>query len=555
MRFLPFPLPDGLPISLWFFVVTAIVYLLQRFPLTGVFLMIVGAAFWSVVLVNLGMAGIVLEVVTRRVSLLWLLLPALYLGGFYLAWANDQRLMARVSADTVRFNEGKSLAFDPLRQDLVIERSDDGLGLGAAEFLQGHGLARVFDGNGRVHLIGAAETCKFLGDKPGLQSAGIHSQWITRPGPRRYSRSSTGFCIITMPGTPDRPVVRIREQQVKPDYGRLPVTLREYVATDEASGASASVRVGRASPLRRFPGPVMGCALNSGAPSWECFAGFLRRTVPVLPGMPEYGGGGPVLAKMLGLEPDENLAARAIGPERFRPLADRADAEQVGKELAVLEKLLADPTAPMRDSWFRHLPNKPEVLVPYAARIFAALRTLEGADIRGRDQGRNLWDLAAALPDDALAPHRQEMLQWLRPSTAKPWTVASSLIYHRLDAARPEEREILLQRMESREGDLELAKKVCRLGADAPGDARQRLLALWRRLGESKNRAERPSEHVPLYFALARLGLKGEAGQVEQRYFGTTYSAIWDRVGPETPAEICDLSRNDLQNWLRGLKT
>ncbi len=556
MRFLPYSLPDGLPVSLWFFAVTAIVYLLQRFPFTGVFLMIVGAAFWSVVLINLGMAGIVLEAVTRRVSLLWLLLPVLYLGGFYLAWAHDQKMLARVSVDTARFNAGKSLAFDPERQDLVIGRSEDGLGLGVAEFLRDHGLARVFDDNGRVHLIGTGETCKFLADKPGLRSAGIHSQWITRPGPRRYRPSSTGFCIIAMPGTPDKPVVRVTERQIKPDYGRLPVVLREYVATDEASRGTVAVRTGRASPLRRFPGPVLGCALNSGAPSWECFAGFLRKTAtPVLPDMPQYGGGAPVLARMLGLEPNEDLAAHAIGPERFRPMADRVDAEQVDKELVVLEKLLADPTAPMWDPWFHHLPNKPEVLVPYAGRIFDALRRLEGADVRGRDQGRNLWELAAALPDAALAPHRAEMLRWLNPSTAKPWTVASYQIYRRLDAVLPEEREILLQRMESREGNLELAKKICRLGADAPADAKRRLLTLWRRLGEAAHGEDRPSEHVPLYFALARMGLKSEAGKVEQRYFGPTYAAIWDRITPETPAETCDMSSNDLNNWLRGLRT
>jgi len=47
-------LPNGWPWSLWFLVATLVLYLLQRFPLTGVFLMVVGAAFWSVVLVNLG---------------------------------------------------------------------------------------------------------------------------------------------------------------------------------------------------------------------------------------------------------------------------------------------------------------------------------------------------------------------------------------------------------------------------------------------------------------------------------------------------------------------
>ena len=61
MRFTLPDLPAGWPWSLWFFAITLIVYLLQRFPLTGVFLMVVGAAFWSVVLINLGVVGIGFE--------------------------------------------------------------------------------------------------------------------------------------------------------------------------------------------------------------------------------------------------------------------------------------------------------------------------------------------------------------------------------------------------------------------------------------------------------------------------------------------------------------
>ena len=48
-------------------------------------------------------------------------------------------------------------------------------------------------------------------------------------------------------------------------------------------------------------------------------------------------------------------------------------------------------------------------------------------------------------------------------------------------------------------------------------DVKRRLLALWHKRGEAtgRNNGERPSDHVPLYFTLARMGLKDEAGRVD----------------------------------------
>ena len=94
------------------------------------------------------------------------------------------------------------------------------------------------------------------------------------------------------------------------------------------------------------------------------------------------------------------------------------------------------------------------------------------------------------------------------------------------------------------------------MGARAPDDAKRRLLALWHVKGkEAAERSvdKRPMDHVMLYFTLARMGLKSEAGKVEQRYFGPTFLAIWNEVTPETHAELCSGSINDISNHFRKL--
>ena len=557
MRWLPFSLPKGWPVSLWFFVITAILFLLQWFPYTGVFLMIVGAAFWSILLINLGMAGLIFEAITGRVRILWLLIPALYLGGYYWAYSNDRDMLAVASQETVRFNVGKSLAFDPDRQDLLVQVSEDGLGMSAATLTQSFGLPRAFDSHGRVHMVGTSESCELVRDKPVFLSAGIQAHAITRQGPSRWTRKSTGFCSIFVPGKPDKPTVRITEKATETRHGRLPVTLRDFIARDEASSATAVVRMGRAGPLKRFPMPVMGCALNSAAPSWGCFAGFMRDTVQLLPDMPRYSSGAPIVARMLGLKPSDDLAAHAIGPERFKPMADRADAELAAKELAVLEAILADPLAPLEGDGFMHLRNKPEVLAPYADRMFEALGILQRSDVRGSRSGGELWRLVAVLPEEALAPHRALMAAWMTPGAMRPWTDQTWQIFARLDVADPVQREIMLTKLEDPRGDIatNLLPAFCRMGASAPQDAKNRLLAVWRARGAvaQERGGHRGYDHVQLYLALARMGLKQQAGKIEQRYMGPTFAGIWNEVTPATPADICDLSTHDLSNRYRKL--
>ena len=552
----PFHLPDGWPWSIWFFVITLAVYLLQRFPLTGVFLMIVGGAFWSIILVNLGMGGIIVEAVTGKVSPLWLALPALYFGGYYLAYASDQRSFARLAAQTAKFNAGKGLEFHPERQDLVVDQRGDGLGFQARDMVDQYGLARAFGSDGRAWVIGTADTCKLINSDRAFMSAGIQGHMITRMGPRRYQTVSTGFCMVMMPGTPDRPVMRITQQQQNGKTGLLDYITTAITARDESSGRSTTVRHVRAAPLRRFPMPVMGCALNSGAPAWQCFHGFMRHEqTPVNSGLSRYSSGAPIIAEALGLKRDNDYAPRAIGPERFQPIADRIDAEKTAKELALLERMLANPTEHVRDGWFHHLPNRPTVVEPYAERIFAALETLQRSDAKDSENGRNLWRLVAVMSDDALAPYRAQITDWLRPGNARPWTVREDNIYERLDASHPVDREIMLNRLETERGDLKtgLLGQFCAMGSRAPDEVKKRLLALWNARGIARPGYPegRGREDVMLYFTLARMGLKAAAGKVEQRYYGPTYLRIWEEVGPDTHADLCAGSINDLSNAFR----
>ena len=546
-------LPAGWPWSLWFFIATLIVYLLQRFPLTGIFLMVVGAAFWSIILINLGVIGIGVEAVIGRVSRLWLIVPLAYFGGYYWFYSKDQAALAVLRAQYAQFNDGKALPFDPTAQDLLLD-DDKGSFLSTSSFVPYYGLGRAFSSNGRMALLGDSDACALLRGNDVYRSAGIHSSGLSSSEAAAKRPQNLGFCSITAPGEPDRPLVRVAGESAESIHARMPVTTQTFRIRDEATRKGIVVKSAFAAPLKRFPMPVMGCALNSGGGSWDCFHGFMRATVtPIAPAGQRFGGGTVIVAAALGLKKIQDFAAIVTGPEMFRAIGDAADAKLIEKELALLERMLANPTAHQQDGWFHHLTHRGEVIAPYADRIFAALGTLQGSDTRVSETGRNLWRLAAALPDPALEPHRTQMVDWLQPANARPWTVETYEIYPRLEAGDPVQREIMLNRLETRMGDLQttLLPQFCSMGANAPEDAKRRLLALWHVKGseaEKRSVDKRPMDHVMLYFTLARMGLKAEAGKVEQRYYGPTFLAIWDEVTPDTHAELCSGSGIDMSN-------
>jgi hypothetical protein len=201
------------------------------------------------------------------------------------------------------------------------------------------------------------------------------------------------------------------------------------------------------------------------------------------------------------------------------------------------------------------LPNRPAVVAPYAGRIFSALETLQASDRTASDTGNNLWALVEKMPEETLAPHRGRMVALMRPAVAKPWTRSSTRAYSRLDVANPVQRNILLERLSANNRVVgELLPPFCRMGASAPPEVKQRLLELWRATTPDPNRAD-PGRHehgeLILYLTLARMGLKDQAGKVEQRYMGGDYLDVWEHITPDSPEEACVGYAHELSIYFR----
>lgn len=316
MRLLSSFVPNGWPQSLLLFALTGMLIVLLRIPFTGVPLSHLGGIAGTTILITLGMVGIAVEVVTGRASVPWLIIPVLYLVGFYAAFLHEQRMLPRAVADLATFNANKSLPFDAARHALLVD-GRAATRLTAEKMLAHFAIDRVFDHRGLLLQLGTPQACTHLRANAEFQSARITTMPVAFAStPPRTERA---FCVIRMPGAPDRPVVRVTVTRLTQRFGLLPADLRELVLRDEALGTGASLRIGSARRLLPFPLPYVGWEYQpTTRQPWRFIADFVR-TKPTQLQAEESSLWSDValVGHVLGLTRSEDLASRAIGPDQF----------------------------------------------------------------------------------------------------------------------------------------------------------------------------------------------------------------------------------------------
>jgi hypothetical protein len=336
------------PLSLIWFLITAVVVGLQHIPMVGLFMMMLAAPFWSVITINLGFVGIAAEaLVFRWTPRWWAVLPALWFGG-YAVWVVADQVAAR-RAEAVRPGAVQAIAFDPSRADLVVV--GPGARAAAGDLVHAYDLSVVYSvspGPGSrtpteqdptiAHRIAPLEACEDLGrGKIGLAQQDIQREQMFVRG------RQNAYCQYTVPETPRRAPIRATvepDPRYEPQRGVLPL----------------------------FPMPLMGCALNSNMPRWECDYRFIR-----VPARNERAG--PVelpadrLASRLGLKPRRGVVA---SPETQGPAAVIA-AAVAGSERN-LERLISDPTLRFEEpAPLAALEDRPDILGRHADRIVGTL--------------------------------------------------------------------------------------------------------------------------------------------------------------------------------------
>lgn len=531
------------PFSLIFFALTAALFVLQMIPLIGIFLMFLLAMFWSVLLINAGMIGIAVEAAIRRVSRWWLVVPLVFYGGYWAMAAQDHMTIRRLGAAYDAANAKVMTGFDPIRQALAFD-GDDGNGNGAW-LTQNYGLPVAYSVNGNFqegflsHRMMGKEICAKVREIPALRAAFVNVFGFHDGDAIRNRKMESRFCTLSMPERPALPLVRVSSTEKKGHENSLQIT-RVTTTITMPNGRQFRLLGGHAAPLGWIPMPVMGCGLNSGAPSWDCDAGFARKGfTPIVSGETRYSRDSVVLARALGLKRVSITERRGADPALVLEKMAKVEQATLERQLAAINAMIADPLA-KADWQVGVVSNHPEVLESRADAImigFERAAAIEGYDRgRARESGRILGGLLALLPKARLVGFGPRILAVYGQADDEHWLWDTEPLLRRLGDLGPGALPYLLNRRASASSVNNAGiEGLCRIGTAARERAEPALLDRWRRT----DRFDR-DERTALYVAMRRIGIippplptDGKRDQFAE------LQAQWADISPASPPRVC----------------
>jgi hypothetical protein len=531
------------PSSLIFFVITGVVFALQAMPVPGIYLMMVMAMLWPVLLVNAGLIGIAAEAAIGRVSRWWLIVPVMFYGGYWAVAVQDRLALHKLSASFDAANARVVTGFDPERQAITFDESDGQRN--GAWLTQNYALPVAYSVNENVpegylsqRMLDNA-TCAKVRENLAAGAASVSASGFSDGSQNGYPKREERFCALSMPETPDVPVVRVSQQVESLHVGSLPVT---RITTNIAmpDGRSVQVQSGHAAPLRWFPMPMMGCGLNSSAPSWNCFAGFLRDTfTPIIPGASQYNRREEALAKALGLKPVAISERRGADPERVLAKITGIEDVTLARQLANIDAMIRDPVAKVADWQVGLVLRRPEALESRADAIMAGVEhaaAITGDDRdKAKESGLILARLLAGLPGDRFLRFGPRILAIYAKANDEHWLWSADRLLRRMGSLGVDALPYLLKPAALRLANAAGIEGLCRIGEAGRVDVETTLLALWNRSRAGVDRDAREA----MFVAMRRIGMTPPALADDPHGQFARLEAEWADISTTSPSRVC----------------
>ncbi|GLH78551.1 hypothetical protein SSBR45G_34600 [Bradyrhizobium sp. SSBR45G] len=269
--------------SFWALIAFAALGLLQLFPLTGIMLMLLGGALWCGLAVHAFLIGLGVEAALGRVPRILLVVPLAAYAAYYMTYLQETRDI-RDKAEQIRAsNPSRALPFDPARYSLVLPTN-------SAQTIAGrYDVPVTYDANPNFqpegflsHRLLARQQCSDASAAQARLRAQGSRAAFGLVLPLRVDDNALvatfikNVCLLNFPEKPPlQPIVVTRrgdDTVWRRDRGILEQTT-EFSLDGKVFATYRTASVWRLSPV---PLLLIGCALNSGAPSWDCFANFNR---------------------------------------------------------------------------------------------------------------------------------------------------------------------------------------------------------------------------------------------------------------------------------------
>jgi len=272
------------PLFVWLAVFLIAELALQYFSLPGIFLMFLGAPFWSVILVNGILLSMGWDALKGTIPRWAIAVPVLVYAAYFVSFGMSRIEYGELSAQVNRANAGQSVPFDPRKQDLYVDYSQGPTERGddiAYQMLANFKLPSMyqFDYRNKAEtlLSKLIEThrCEFYRSHySGPQDVNV--AWF-----QTHRVFIMNACIGTLEQASLKPRVVLTPMADEIIEKSLLKAVLHPMMIETPNGTKARVAAGSASLLQPIPMPVIGCVLIDNPSSWKCFAQLVRTSLPL----------------------------------------------------------------------------------------------------------------------------------------------------------------------------------------------------------------------------------------------------------------------------------
>jgi hypothetical protein len=267
----------GLYIIAIYAMICGAIFLLQLFPVTGIFLMFMMAIAWIGVVINIGMVHLAIASLVRSIALPWILLPiGFYVGGL----AAHYRAVASVATQTDAIERANAAA--TVAATAPLSFFVKGLSI---DLLELYRIDRMVSANGSnrpatIYYYARGEECASASRAYNYQKRDEPFQLRPDLFPVYKGNDKTRQCILQKDGPPGEVHYRIETASVSSETFLRKQSSTKWTVYDVQTGAPlTSAQSAEFSVIEPIPMLLAGCGLVDNPSSWRCDAQMMKESI------------------------------------------------------------------------------------------------------------------------------------------------------------------------------------------------------------------------------------------------------------------------------------
>lgn len=266
-------------IAFWLLIASVGLFLLQLIPITGLFLMFMGAGFVNALLIYLFLVALFVEGVIGRLPRIVAIIPVVAVGAWYWAYQEQHRLLAEETPKLKSINVGKVMDFDPSTQSLVF----DDAGTNMVEYFVAHNRIPVaYAGDLAARLVPASQCSTMTSFHNGALA------WVQSIQTSKLLTGETALCMLSRHEAVEKTPVHIRQvDHATPGLKRLGISepSTDVVVNGKVVGELRKIVMNHIPPYPWF----VGCGLIDNPAAWVCATSFFEERQQVINSDPPSG--------------------------------------------------------------------------------------------------------------------------------------------------------------------------------------------------------------------------------------------------------------------------